>query len=237
ADAACAQLVAESRGAAALILGAAAAIGLWLLVGAYDQRRPGAKRAAVRLGFAILAADAAAIVWTRAANPASDRALFVVFRSLEVLYLAALVAWTGFFLLSLAALAAGIAAVPALWGLVPIVWAEVVPPDFWTAREGRYSERLGDWLTVTFRGLRISGELIYFTMIPVVPMIVGTLLVLQVAGATGWFAWGAYVLTNFQVLGRLSAAVFAWLFAVRGRVKKAALGFRSGIDILLDVDN
>ena len=330
ADAACAQLVSESRGAAALILGAAAAIGLWLLVGAYDQRRPGAKRAAVRLGFAILAADAATIVWTRAANPASDRALFVVFRSLEVLYLAALVAWTGFFLLSLAALAAGIAAVrrvgaadrdrarrsfwtarlalaipsfsfavitmgfwgavnyvlgpatsglpytpivawvptatvdalllrlqeygganawpvmmaaagvaavPALWGLVPIVWAEVVPPDFWTAREGRYSERLGDWLTVTFRGLRISGELIYFTMIPVVPMIVGTLLVLQVAGATGWFAWGAYVLTNFQVLGRLSAAVFAWLFAVRGRVKKAALGFRSGIDILLDLDN
>src|SRR5437762_1042762 len=74
-------------------------------------------------------------------------------------------------------------------------------------------------------------------MIPVVPMIVGTLLVLQVAGATGWVAWGAYVLTNFQVLGRLSAAVFAWLFAVRGRVKKAALGFRSGIDILLDLDN
>ena len=83
ADAACAQLVAESRGAAALILGAAAAIGLWLLVGAYDQRRPGAKRAAVRLGLAILAADAATIVWTRAANPASDRALFVVFRSLR----------------------------------------------------------------------------------------------------------------------------------------------------------
>ena len=330
ADDTCAALLADSRGAAAAIISVAAAIGMWLLIRLYDERRPGAKRAAARLGAILLAAAAATIALTSAANPSSDRALFVVFRFLEVLYLGALVAWTGFYALAVAALvagivavrrcggadrdrarrsvwtgrlmlaipsftvavltmgfwgfvnyaltplvaglpyapvaapastrtvdallvqlqkyggadawpvmmaAAGVAAVPAVWGLVPIVWAEIVPPDFWRARAGRYSERLGDWLTVTFRGLRIPGALIYFTMIPVVPAIVGALLVLQITGATGWLAWSTSFLTNFKVLGRLSAAVFAWLFAARGRVKKAALGFRSGVDILLDVDN
>lgn len=330
ADDGCTQLLALSRGSAAAILAAAATVALWLVIGAYDQHRPGAKRAASRLGPILLATVAATLAVTRSANPTADRAIFVAFRALEVLYLAALAAWGGFFALSIVAFvagaaavrrvggadrdrarrslwtgrlmlgipsfsfaviamaawgavnsllatrtvgiayapvvtwfpaptvsallerlqeyggarawpvlmaAAGVAAIPAVWGLAPVVWPEIVPPDFWSAREGKYADRLGDWLTVTYRGLRISGELLYFTMIPIVPLIVGSLLILRATGAMGWFAWADYVLKNFNVLGGLSGAVFAWLFAARGKVKKAALGFRSGLDILLDVDN
>ncbi len=40
-----------------------------------------------------------------------------------------------------------------------------------------------------------------------------------------------------HALAALSGAAFAWLFAIRGTLKKLALGFRPGLDILLDVDN
>jgi len=330
ADDGCTRLLVESRAAATGMLALAAAVGVWLLIREYDQRRPGARRAARWLAPIVSAVTAATLALTRAANPTADRALFVTFRTMEVLYLSALVSWAGFFALSAAAsaaglaavrsvgdadrgrarrsfwtgrlmlgipsfsfvviamaawgrvnavlatrtagiayapvldwfpaatvpalldqlqryggagawpvlmAAAGVAAIPAVWGLAPVVWPEIVPPDFWSARDPKYAGRLGDWLTVTVRGLRISGELLYFTMIPAVPFIVFVLLFPRAIGAIGRFTLDGDMLRNFNVLGGLSGAVFAWLFAARGKVKKAALGFRSGLDILLDVDN
>jgi len=138
--------------------------------------------------------------------------------------------------------AGGLAVLPAAWGLGPVAWSEVRPPDFWRSRDGDYASRQGDWLTVTYRGLRGSGQLLYITMIFIVPAVVGFLLaahwaatLLPGVGEGGRRARA--MLTNFKVLGSISAALFAWLFAARGQLKKAALGFRTVLDILLDVDN
>jgi len=48
--------------------------------------------------------------------------------------------------------------------------------------------------------------------------------------------WGA-ALPHIQTLGMATGVAFAWLFAIRGRLKKLALGFRPALGILLDVDN
>ena len=50
--------------------------------------------------------------------------------------------------------AAAIAALPAVWGLIPVVWPEVKPPALHRARDMAYSNRLGRWLTRTFGGLK-----------------------------------------------------------------------------------
>jgi hypothetical protein len=138
--------------------------------------------------------------------------------------------------------AGGITALPAVWGLAPVVWAEVQPPDFWEARDADYAARLGDWLTVTYRGLRVSGRILYATMIFVVPILVALLLAayvvsMVVPGAGDAGRHVRAVLTDFKILGSVSAALLAWLFAARGQFKKAALGFRTVLEILLDVDN
>lgn len=135
-----------------------------------------------------------------------------------------------------------IAGIPAIWGLAPVVWCEVRPPDFQKSRQAGYAERLGEWLTVTFSGLRISGRLLYLTMTFVVPLVVGWIvlawLMADLSSQIGDAGRSTRAfLGNFQVLGSISGALIAWLFAMRGQLKKAALGFRTAVDVLVDVDN
>ena len=135
-----------------------------------------------------------------------------------------------------------LAALPAIWGLAPVVWPEVRPPDFQRSRRAGYSERLGDWLTVTLLGLRISGQLLYVTTTFVMPLVVGWILFAWLVSAS-YPQIGAAgrstreLLGSFQILGSISGALFAWLFAMRGQLKKAALGFRTVVDVMLDVDS
>lgn len=136
--------------------------------------------------------------------------------------------------------AAFLGGLPAIWGLAPVVWSEVRPPDFERSRKPGYSERLGDWLTVTFKGLRISGRLLYVTMIFVVPFVVAWVLLswlLTIPYGDSAIAVGGPARDFLRLLGSLSAALITWLFAMRGELKNATLGFRTVLDVLLDVDS
>jgi hypothetical protein len=54
---------------------------------------------------------------------------------------------------------------------------------------------------------------------------------------TNYLAGFPSLLTAVQVAGTISGIIFTWLFAIRGDLKKLALGFAPALDILLDVDN
>src|SRR5262249_13422370 len=122
---------------------------------------------------------------------------------------------------------AGVAALPAVWGLAPVVWSEVFPPPSYGALKGSKSVPLGHWLTLTYRGaLFVSGILIYLAMTFVLP-----------AGAVAKILHWTFPIPGYKYLGMISGAAFGWLFLARGSLKKLALGFRPALDLLLDVDN
>jgi hypothetical protein len=129
--------------------------------------------------------------------------------------------------LPVALLCAGIAAIPAVWGMFPVVCAEVFPPPAYKALNSPASVRLGRWLTLSYRAaLLCSGVMIYLLMTFILPA--GA--ILDAAGHTYWKS-------AFGYLGVVSGAAFGWLFLARGSLKKLALGFRPALDLLLDVDN
>jgi hypothetical protein len=127
-----------------------------------------------------------------------------------------------------------LAALPAIWGLAPVVWAEVRPPDF-EASQTEYSERLGRWLTLAFRLLRQSGRLLYLTTTVLMPIVIGVIVVTAIFGSghrePSMFA------KLLQYLTAVSGLLIASIFMTRGQLVKAVLGFRTPLDVMLDVDN
>jgi hypothetical protein len=132
-------------------------------------------------------------------------------------------------ILPLVLFAIGMASLPALWSMSPVVWAEVFPPAPATALDPKVSNRLGGWLTLAYRGgLLLSGILLFVVSTFVLPGIV----LADMVGST--HLPGHIFIAR---LGVLSGAIFTWLFLARGSLKKLALGFRPALDIFLDVDN
>lgn len=132
-------------------------------------------------------------------------------------------------ILPLVLFAVGMAALPALWSMAPVVWAEVVPPAPAKALDPKVSNRMGSWLTLAYRGgLLLSGVLLFIVSTFVLPGIV-------LADMVGSPHLPGH--TFIARLGVLSGAIFTWLFLARGSLKKLALGFRPALDIFLDVDN
>jgi hypothetical protein len=120
---------------------------------------------------------------------------------------------------------AGLAALPAIWGMAPIVWSEVVPPPAFKAIRLIKSLPLGNWLSLAYRSaLVLSGLLIYLLMVLLLP------------GGIFLAYCGRYN-SGIEYLGIFSGVLFGWLFLARGSLKKLALGFRPALDLLLDVDN
>jgi hypothetical protein len=124
-----------------------------------------------------------------------------------------------------------------VWGLLPSILAEIRPPVVDTSSDTP-SIGLGTWLTNGFRLMRTGGRLIYATMLLILPL--GFLLPLM-AVLTGPLPqlepleiWSD---RTAGYLGRLLTLLGVGLFAVRGRMKALALGFRNVLDVLLDVDN
>jgi hypothetical protein len=137
--------------------------------------------------------------------------------------------------LPLVLIAGAAAALPAIWGLAPVLWTELRAPEPRAARDPEYTARLDRWLTHAFGGLKLSGIVIYGAMTFALPL--GALVaLLQTLKYLPPDLWGA-ALPNIQTLGAAAGVAFVWLFAIRGRLKKLALGLRPGLDILLDVDN
>jgi hypothetical protein len=122
---------------------------------------------------------------------------------------------------------AGLAALPAIWGMAPVVWAEVFPPPAYKALRNDKSVPLGQWLSLAYRGaLLVSGCVLILLMTAFLP-----------AGVVLRLLHIPFTIPGAHDLGLLSGALFTWLFLARGSLKKLALGFRPALDLLLDVDN
>ncbi|HEX3106677.1 MAG TPA: hypothetical protein VHQ22_19730 [Terriglobales bacterium] len=136
-------------------------------------------------------------------------------------------------MLPLVLAAMGMAALPAIWSLLPIVFAEVVPPPSDLALTPNISKRLGNWLSMAFRcGLLISGYILFAVSTFLLPVVVCAGVYLAIKDPDAFTKYAA-----LQSLGVLSGAIFTWVFLARGSLKKLALGFRPALDLLLDVDN
>jgi hypothetical protein len=124
----------------------------------------------------------------------------------------------------------GFSLIPAAWGLGPVVWKEVFPPEPTTQNRGEASTRLGRWLTLAFQGLTVSGVILYLATMFVLPALFSVSVLHP--GLLG-------KLLEKRLLdgAALSGTGLLGLFLVRGRLRKLTLGFRPVLDILLDVDN
>jgi hypothetical protein len=127
-----------------------------------------------------------------------------------------------------------LAALPAIWGLAPVVWAEVRPPDF-EASQNPYAQRLGQWLTLAFRFLRWSGRLLYLTTTVLMPIVIAAIVLTALVGPD--LSILKVFTTPLQYLTAVSGLLIASLFMIRGQLLKAVLGFRTALDVMLDVDN
>ena len=127
-----------------------------------------------------------------------------------------------------------LAALPAIWGLAPVVWAEVRPPDF-KASQGEYSQRLGRWLSFAFRFLRWSGRLLYLTTTVLMPIVIGGIVLTALFGSA--HPTLRVLAKPLQYLTAMSGLLIASIFMMRGQLVKAVVGFRTGLDVMLDVDN
>lgn len=117
------------------------------------------------------------------------------------------------------------AAVPGLWGLAPSAFMELFPPKAKSDPRGETSGRLGNWLTRAFSGLKISGILIYACVIVAVPVL-----------ALATLRWGDLGTSKFYWVGLLSGTAALTVMIAPRELEKVALGFRTVLDVMLDVD-
>ena len=130
--------------------------------------------------------------------------------------------------LPILAIGGALSILPALWGLAPAVVLEIAPPDEFKSRNTELARRLGEWLDLTFKGLLLSGVILYAAIMLAAPAVAYYAMMYLEPGAGK---------TVVQALGALSGSAFAWLLVMRGRFKSLAFGFRPVLDIMLDADN
>ena len=118
-----------------------------------------------------------------------------------------------------------IAFIPGIWGLAPSAYRELFPPKVAADPTGENSARLGQWLTQAFGGLKLSGVLIYACMTLAVPGLVIASLI-----------WGDFGAKAFWSAGLMSGAVAVIVIAAPREFEQIALGFRTILDVALDVD-
>lgn len=129
-----------------------------------------------------------------------------------------------------------LAALIAVYGIAPVMFAEVRPPK---RHDG--ARRLGEWLS---NGYRAAGIAAWMMTIAVFVLLLGGF----VDRIFRWSAWlteqlpatrpvfDAFAGATPQLLALLAAGTLA-LFAFRGPLGGLVLGFRASLDIALDVDN
>jgi hypothetical protein len=126
------------------------------------------------------------------------------------------------------------AGVVAAWALGPVVWAERFPPP-----HNRHAEALGNWLTNGFRLLAIASGFVVVAYLVVLPLGAAATMdvdspALASIGATLAAIGGAL---NVTLLFGLVGVPATSLLVFANRLQSLAAGFRTPLDILLDVDN
>jgi hypothetical protein len=153
----------------------------------------------------------------------------------------------------------GIAALIALYGVVPSIVAEVVSPPSWA--DPHKSRELGDWLDQGFSFMRTAGWCLYigvFLFPPVMLLILAAIhfdsilphiqfLLVQLAAVNihvdaKWVKWAITAFENAttpfaETIGALVGGTAAGVLAFGGRLSKLALGLRTSVRVGLDVDN
>jgi hypothetical protein len=135
----------------------------------------------------------------------------------------------------------GVAVAIALWAVLPAALTEVVPPRSSSAHS---TEALDHWLTNGFSILRQGGRLVYIGFAVVLPVFG----LLDTFGAREKIAASFMSQDSIAFVRDLTGRMFYWfdavllasagtLMLVRGRLKNIALGLRSPLDVLLDVDS
>ena len=143
--------------------------------------------------------------------------------------------------LALMLLLTGVAAAIALWALLPAALTEVIPPR---SSSTRSTDALDHWLTNGFSILRQAGRLVYIGFAVVLPVFG----LLDAFGAREKIAASLMSQGSIAFVRDLTDRTFYWfdtvllasagtLMLVRGRLKNIALGLRSPLDVLLDVDS
>ena len=117
----------------------------------------------------------------------------------------------------------------AVWAMLPVVLAEIAPPK---AASPAYTTALGRWLTNGFAVMRHAGRLVYIGFAVILPVFT----VLQTFGES--ISVASVVTANtFRWINAVLVTSAGTLLLVRGRLKSLALGLRSPLDVMLDVDN
>ena len=146
--------------------------------------------------------------------------------------------WAGTQSFPLLAVLAAAALIPMIWGLFPAILAEMKPPA--EKKETANSDAaggLGDWLSHGYRFMWVSGQLLYWGMALVVPVVFVMNFWLLFPGHHMDEHWRDMGLKVTEWLGGLLVVAGAGLFAARGKLEKMALGFRPLLRTMLDVDN
>ena len=134
-----------------------------------------------------------------------------------------------------------LAAVLLVWAIVPAAVAEVwarrkrsVPTDRRTAA----SSWLGESLSAGFRAMRVSGEVVRWVFVAVIP--IGALIFWQLQSQPEWKIDAAFAQT-LDRYNSLALFVGGWLvlalIAAKGPFRGIALGLSSALDVALDVIN
>ena len=123
-----------------------------------------------------------------------------------------------------------VAAMLAVYALAPIAVTEVFP-----YRRTIDGSRTGVWLDHGFRLLRQAGRILVIAMLVVVPASAAIVVPRRLAG--GAMALLSLNTAILKVAAALLIPAAAGLLTFGGRLKSLALGFRSIVDVALDVDN
>ena len=147
------------------------------------------------------------------------------------------------FLLSILCLVL-LAIVLTAWSLFPVVWAEIQPPKFPDKEGDRLSVGMGSWLNNGYSLMRWAGRAIYVAIAVLYPLGLIASIGLWLGAdrlAPEWLSGLARAReagrAAIAIMGTLVVGSAGTLLALRGRVGKLALGFRTALDVLLDVDS
>lgn len=125
----------------------------------------------------------------------------------------------------------GLAALLAVWSILPAITSNNAPDQ---AEEA--STWLGQSLSSGFRAMRVSGELIRLVVLAGSVLMLFVLVMCYRSDAN-FFEQSPAWLRHPSILSVLGLILWSMLVASQGRLRFLALGFRSAIDIALDVAN
>jgi hypothetical protein len=125
----------------------------------------------------------------------------------------------------------------AMWGLAPVVWAEIDPPSHTDKDLSAESTSLGHWLTQGFTFMHVAGAIVYFIMFVPLALLLWTALTVL----TSYFHLPPVptdvAVTIARVSGALVVGAAVGILGFSGRLQSLALGFRPAVRVMLDVDN